>query len=205
MNEHTMWYLSRATGMIAWVVLGITCLWGILLITRMLKPADRPAWLLDLHRYLGVLSLVTVGAHMATLVGDNWSYFGWRELFIPQASKWQATAVTWGVLAFYLMVIVQVSSWTMRWLPRKLWHGIHLLSYVLFVMVTVHGFLAGSDSTNLVFFAIACGVIAILLFAFVARVLQGRARRHKRPAATTASVSALPSPRVPEGTSTSSG
>ncbi|NMD26309.1 MAG: hypothetical protein GYA65_19220, partial [Actinobacteria bacterium] len=175
MNEHSMWYLSRASGMIAWIVLGITCLWGILLITRMLKPADRPAWLLDLHRYLGVLSLVTVGAHMATLVGDNWVYFGWRELFVPQASVWRTAAVTWGVLAFYLLMLIQLSSWVMKWLPRKLWHAIHLLSYVLFVMVTVHGFMAGSDSTNIVFFAVACGGIAILLFAFIARVLQSRA------------------------------
>lgn len=192
MNEHTMWYLSRATGMIAWVVLGITCLWGILLITRMLKPADRPAWLLDLHRYLGVLSLVTVGAHMATLVGDNWVHFGWRELFVPQASVWRTAAVTWGVLAFYLLAVVQVSSWLMKWLPRTLWHGIHLLSYVLFAMVTVHGFLAGSDTTNMVFFAIACGVSSILLFAFAARVLQGRARRIKRVAIPSTSPSTGP-------------
>ena len=47
MNEHAFWYLSRASGMVAWVILAITCLWGILLITRMLKPADRPAWLLQ--------------------------------------------------------------------------------------------------------------------------------------------------------------
>ncbi len=186
MNEHSMWYLSRASGMIAWIVLGITCLWGILLITRMLKPADRPAWLLDLHRYLGVLSLVTVGAHMATLVGDNWVYFGWRELFVPQASVWRTAAVTWGVLAFYLLMLIQLSSWVMKWLPRKLWHAIHLLSYVLFVMVTVHGFMAGSDSTNIVFFAVACGGIAILLFAFIARVLQSRAKKVQRAAANAA-------------------
>ena len=186
MNEHSMWYLSRASGMIAWIVLGITCLWGILLITRMLKPADRPAWLLDLHRYLGVLSLVTVGAHMATLVGDNWVYFGWRELFVPQASVWRTAAVTWGVLAFYLLMLIQLSSWVMKWLPRKLWHAIHLLSYVLFVMVTVHGFMAGSDSTNIVFFAVACGGIAILLFAFIARVLQSRAKKGQRAAADAA-------------------
>jgi methionine sulfoxide reductase heme-binding subunit len=186
MNEHTMWYLSRATGMVAWVVLGITCLWGILLITRMLKPADRPAWLLDLHRYLGVLSLVTVAAHMATLVGDNWTHFGWSELFVPQASVWNRVAVTWGVIAFYLLVVIQVTSWFMKWIPRRLWHGVHLLSYVLFAMVTVHGFLAGSDSTNLVFFAIACGGCAILLFALIARVLQGRAKRTHRAAAAQA-------------------
>lgn len=186
MNEHSMWYLSRASGMVARVVLGITCLWGILLITRMLKPADRPAWLLDLHRWLGVLSLVTVGAHMATLVGDNWVYFGWRELFVPQASPWNTAAITWGVLAFYLLAVVQVSSWVMKWLPRKLWHAIHFLSYVLFVMVTVHGFMAGTDSTNIVFFAVASGGVAILVFAFVARVLQGHAKKEQRAQANAA-------------------
>lgn len=182
MNEHSMWYLSRASGMVAWIVLGITCLWGILLVTRMLKPADRPAWLLDLHRYLGVLSLVTTAAHMAALVGDNYVYFGWRELFVPQASPWNTVAISWGVIAFYLLVVIQVSSWTMKWLPRRLWHAVHLLSYALFAMVTVHGFMAGSDSTNIVFFAVACGGIAILTFALVARVLQGRAKRVQRVA-----------------------
>lgn len=185
MNEHSMWYLSRASGMIAWIVLGITCLWGILLITRMLKPADRPAWLLDLHRYLGVLSIVTTGAHMATLVGDNWEHYGWSELFIPftKLEYSNSAAIAWGVFAFYLMVIIQLSSWVMKWLPRKLWHGIHLLSYVLFVMVTIHGFMAGSDSTNIVFFTVAVGAIAILLFALIARILQGRAKKTQRAAA----------------------
>jgi len=185
MNEHSMWYLSRASGMVAWLVLGLTCLWGILLITRMLKPADRPAWLLDLHRYLGVLSIVTTGAHMATLVGDNWEHYGWSELFVPftDLEYSNTAAITWGVFAFYLMVIIQVTSWIMKWLPKKLWHTIHLTSYLLFGMATIHGFKAGSDSTNIVFFTVAVGAIAILLFALVARVLQGRAKTAQRAAA----------------------
>jgi DMSO/TMAO reductase YedYZ heme-binding membrane subunit len=185
MNEHSMWYLSRASGMVAWIVLGLTCLWGILLITRMLKPADRPAWLLDLHRYLGVLSIVTTGAHMATLVGDNWEHYGWSELFVPftKLEYSNSAAITWGVFAFYLMVIIQVTSWIMKWLPKKLWHAIHLTSYLLFGMATIHGFKAGTDSSNIVFFTVAVGAIAILLFALVARVLQGRAKTAQRAAA----------------------
>lgn len=183
MNEHSMWYLSRASGMVAWVVLGVSCLWGILLVTRILKPADRPAWLLDLHRYLGALSLVTTAAHMLALVGDNYVYFGWRELLMPNASPWNTTAITWGVLAFYLLVVIQVSSWATKWLPRALWHAVHLLSYVLFVMVTVHGFMAGTDSSNIVFFTIAVAFIAILAFAFGVRLLQGRAKQVNRASA----------------------
>jgi DMSO/TMAO reductase YedYZ heme-binding membrane subunit len=181
MNEHTFWYLSRASGMVAWLVLSATCLWGILLITRMLKPADRPAWLLDLHRHLGALSVVTTGVHMLTLVGDNYVQFGWRELLLPQASPWRTEAITWGVLAFYVLVVVQVSSLLMKKLPRRLWHGIHLLSYVLFAMATVHGVKAGTDATNKVFVLTATAVTAIVLFSLLARVLQGRAKRAQRP------------------------
>ena len=82
-DEHFWWYLSRASGMVAWLALSATCLWGILLITRMLKPADRPAWLLDLHRYLGLLAVVFTVVHLLGLVADNFVHFGFKELFIP--------------------------------------------------------------------------------------------------------------------------
>ncbi len=174
MNPQTWWYMSRASGMVAWIVLGATCLWGILLITRMLKPADRPAWLLDLHRWLGALAIVTVGLHMITLVADNYVYFGWRELFVPNASPWKTGPVTWGVIAFYILVVVQVSSLMMKKLPRRLWHGIHLLSYVLFAMATVHGLQAGSDRSTTIFLIVASGFTAVVIFAAVARFLQAR-------------------------------
>jgi predicted ferric reductase len=177
MNPQTWWYMSRASGIIAWLVLAASCLWGILLITRMLKPADRPAWLLDLHRWLGALAVVTTAIHLGTLVADNYVHFGWRELFVPNASPWKTGPVTWGVLTFYLLVVVQLSSLIMRHLPRRLWHGIHLLSYVMFVMATVHGVSAGTDHGNLVFLLATSGVCSVVLFAFVARVLQGRAKR----------------------------
>ena len=177
MNPQTWWYLSRASGMIAWMVLAATCLWGILLITRMLKPADRPAWLLDLHRWLGVLAIVTTAIHLLTLVADNYVHFGWKELFVPNGSPWKTGPVTWGVLAFYLLVVIQVSSMMMKRMPRRLWHGIHLLSYLLFVMATVHGVSAGSDHGNLMFLLVTSGVCSVVLFSFVARVLQGRAKR----------------------------
>jgi predicted ferric reductase len=168
--------------MVAWIVTGAACLWGILLITRMLKPADRPAWLLDLHRWLGILSLVTVGVHMLTLVMDGFTTFGWRELFVPGACGiecWYKNPgpITWGVLAFYILVVVQVTSYFMKRMPRRLWHGIHLLSYVMFVMATVHGVQAGTDRGNMAFILLAAGGSAIVIFAFVARVLQAN---HKR-------------------------
>lgn len=185
MNVHSWWYFSRAAGIVAWVILAVTCMWGILLITRMLKPADRPAWLLDLHRYLGVLSIVTTLAHIVVLHFDKWMHPTWSELFLPNAMTSEntvmyKTSVTWGVFALYLMVIIQVSSWAMKALPKKLWRAIHLTSYLLFVMATVHGLMAGTDTDNMVLLLTMSGIIGILAFSLLARVLQGRAKKAQR-------------------------
>lgn len=188
MSTHTWWYLSRGSGLVAWLVLAATCLWGILLITRMLKPADRPAWLLDLHKYLGLLSILTTVAHALFLMGDAWMRPTWEQLFVPgrlndERMPGMGTAVNWGILALYLLVVIQVTSWAMKLLPKRLWRAIHLTSYGLFVMATVHGLKAGSDVGNLVLLMTMAAVIGVLLFALVARILQGRAKRIQRAGA----------------------
>jgi predicted ferric reductase len=183
MSEQGWWYLSRASGMVAWVVLGASCLWGILMVTRMFKNAgDRPAWLLDLHRWLGALAVVTTGVHLLALVADGFVHFGWKEIFVPNASTWKTGAVTWGVFAFYVLLVVEGTSLVMKKLPRRLWRGIHLTAYIGFFMATVHGLAAGTDRSNIVFIVVASGGIAIMLFAVVGRVLQARHKRAKAAA-----------------------
>ena len=97
---------------------------------------------------------------------------------VPMASPWKPGAVAWGIAAFYVLVLIQLTSWGMKWLPRKVWHGIHMLSYPMFVLATYHGVVAGNaDRSNIVFVLVAAGGCSILLFAATARVLQAR---HKR-------------------------
>jgi predicted ferric reductase len=168
--------------MVAWFVTGLACMWGILLITRMLKPADRPAWLLDLHRWLGILSVAVTAVHLLTwkASGDADFPVHWKDLFVPLAHEWQAWAISWGIFAFYLLLAVQVSSYLMKKIPRRLWHAIHLSSYAMFAMATIHAVMVGTDRSNLVFVLIASGGSAILLFATTARVLQARHKRLTR-------------------------
>lgn len=187
MTEQTWWYLSRSSGIVAWVLLAASCLWGVLMVTRMLKPADRPAWMLDLHRWLGALSVITTGVHLAALVADNYVHFGWAELFVPQASDWKRWPVTFGVIGFYFLVVIELSSLAMKRLPRPVWHGIHLTSYLCFALATVHGVLAGTDRKNLLFIVLGSGIAFVLAFTTFARTLAGHAKRTKgiRRGATT--------------------
>ena len=65
------WYVTRASAIVAWVLLVLSVLLGILLSTRVLRPRDNPGWLLDLHRWMSGLSVSFVALHMLSLYIDE--------------------------------------------------------------------------------------------------------------------------------------
>jgi DMSO/TMAO reductase YedYZ heme-binding membrane subunit len=194
LNPQVWWWLARATGIVAWCMVTASIVWGLTLSSKLVRRRKVPAWLLDLHRYLGTLTLVFVAIHLAALGADDYVDFGLRDLFVPMASAWRPGAVAWGIVALYLLLVVQVSSWCMRRLPRKVWHRIHLLSFVVFVAGTVHGALAGADRSELLVQFAAVAGTTIVVFLVVLRVLNasGAIERDdgERPA--------RPRPTVPE-------
>ncbi len=166
MNEKFAWYLSRSSGWTAFVLIACTVLWGVLGITRIVERRGLPRWLLHLHRHLAFLSVVFTAIHLLALVADDYLHIAWREIFVPMAlDQYRPGAVTWGVVALYLLVAVQVSSWLRDLIPRRWWRGIHFLSYPAFWMITVHGLQAGSDAGRPV---VRWGVVVLVgLVAFV--------------------------------------
>ena len=162
------WYAARASGLIAWAVVTASILWGLAVSTRLIRRKGVPAWCLDLHKFLGTLSLLFVAVHIVALWADTFVYFGPRELFVPMASKWRPGPVAWGIAATYLIVAIQLTSWAVRKLPRKLWHMVHLSSFLMFVFATVHGFTAGADNMNLAvqWGALTGGLLVIFLLTF---------------------------------------
>jgi sulfoxide reductase heme-binding subunit YedZ len=189
MTSQIWWFMSRGSGIVAWVLLAATCLWGILMVTRIFTPL-RPAWMLDLHRWLGTLTIVVTGFHIGGLVADNYVHFGWSEVLLPDASAWRTSAVTWGVLSLYVLVLVQLSSLLMKRIPRRLWHSIHLSSYLLFAMTTVHAVLAGTDRGNRVYVLGVALAVSTLILGLTVRITRGRARRFARLEAAEARAAA---------------
>ncbi|HUI49655.1 MAG TPA: ferric reductase-like transmembrane domain-containing protein [Acidimicrobiia bacterium] len=149
LNPQLAWYVARASGLIAWAVVTLSILWGLALSTRLVRRRGVPAWLLDLHKFLGTLAIVFVGVHVLALWADTYVYFGPRELFVPFASPWRTSAVAWGIAAMYLLIAIELSSWVMKRLPRRLWRSVHATSLPMFAAATVHGFMSGADRANL--------------------------------------------------------
>ena len=172
MSPHLAWYVARASGILAWLLLSASVIWGLLLSTRLLQRRPSPRWLLDLHRFLGGLAVTFVGVHILGLVADNYLHFGVADVLVPFASQWRTSAVALGVVSIWLLVAVEITSLLMRRLPRRLWHRVHLASYGTFWFVTLHAVLAGSDSHNALFRLTMYGVIVVVVFLTVIRVMQ---------------------------------
>jgi len=166
------WYVARTSGILAWLLLSASVIWGLLLSTRLLGRRPSPRWMLDLHRFLGGLAVTFVGVHVLGLVADNYVHFGVADVLVPLASHWRTGAVALGVVSMWLLVAVEITSLLMRRLPRQLWHRVHLASYGIFWLATLHGILAGRDTHNALFRLTTYGVMVVVVFLTVLRVTQ---------------------------------
>jgi predicted ferric reductase len=157
------WYIARAAGLVGWGLLAAATLWGLALSTKVLGKRPRPNWLLDLHRWLGGVALIFTGVHVLALLADTYVHFGLASVLVPFASTWHPVAVAWGVVAGYLLVAVELTSLARAHLPKIVWRRVHFASFLLFVMATIHGLTAGTDTKT----AMARVVVTVVGSVFV--------------------------------------
>jgi sulfoxide reductase heme-binding subunit YedZ len=170
MTAHLSWYAARAAGVVAWALLAASIAWGLGLSGRMFAGRrPRPAWVLDLHRYLGGLATVFVGLHVAFVVADSYVHFGLADVLVPFASAWRPGPVAWGVVALWLLLAVELTSLARRRLPRALWRRVHYASVPLFALATMHGVTAGTDVRTPL-----AAVCVVAVVAFVAALVAAR-------------------------------
>jgi predicted ferric reductase len=176
-SQKVTWYIARSSGMVAWALCTLSIVWGLLLSTRLLRKKGAPARLLDLHKFLGTLTLVFTLVHLVGLYLDTFVHFSLLDILVPLHASWRSWPVAWGIAAFYLLLAVQISSWMMKKIPRKIWKLIHFSSFLLFGFATHHSFTAGSDSSkSLVQLSLFSG-IAIILFLGIFRLLSQRQKK----------------------------
>jgi len=181
MNAQTWWYLTRASGVVAWLMLTASVIWGVVLSTKAFPEQRRPAWLLDLHRWLGGLTMSFLAIHLASLVADSYVHFDVVDLMVPFSSSWKPGAVAFGVIAMWLLAAVEATSLAMRKLPRRVWRQIHLMSYVAFWLTSIHAALAGSDRSEWLYQGTAVASIAAVGWALMYRLSHQKASRPPRP------------------------
>ncbi|MDQ6726189.1 MAG: ferric reductase-like transmembrane domain-containing protein [Actinomycetota bacterium] len=169
------WYTARASGLVAWALLAAGVIWGLLLSGKIVRSRPRPAWVVDLHRFLGAAGLVFVGIHVTTIMLDSYVDFSPLQVLVPLASSWHPVAVAWGIVAAYLMVAVEVTSLLRARLSVRAWRMTHFLSFPVYVSATTHLLSAGTDRHSVV---VRVAVLAVTVaVAILAAVRVGSAAR----------------------------
>jgi len=190
-NTQVLWYSARAAGIVAWALATASVVWGLALSTRAAGRTARPAWLFDLHRFLGGIALTFTGIHVASVLLDSYVHFGLVNILVPFTGTWHPLAVAWGIVAFYALLAVELTSLARPRIPKILWRRVHFASFALFAAGTIHALSAGTDahSTAFTFAALgACGLVGALTALRVATAIETRRRRAVPPAPPASAV-----------------
>ena len=177
MTSQLWWYTARSGGIVAWALLNASVLWGLVLSTKVFGKRPRPNWVLDLHRFLGGAAVVFTAIHIASIVFDSYVNFGFIDILVPLTSSWHPMAVSWGIVALYLLIAVEVTSLMRKRLSKQMWRAAHYASFPLFVLATTHALSAGTDRAALLMRAGAVFTTASVVALTAVRVIGTRRRR----------------------------
>ena len=176
------WMAIRGSGIIAFLLLAGSTIWGLLISTKVLGRAVTAKGVSWFHESLGIGALVATGIHMYFLFNHDYIDFGYRALFVPGASAWRPLAVALGVVAFYMMLLITVSFYVKKWIGQNAWRAIHMMSFGTFVGAGLHGVFSGTDTSHPVVMSMYVGSLAIVSILLVIRIAQAAAP--EKPART---------------------
>ena len=179
------WYASRATGIVALLLLTAVFVLGILVNRQGRLPGLPRFAVTSLHRNLSLLSVAFIVAHVITAVLDTFVSIPLAAGVIPFASGYERLWLSLGAISFDLMLAMIVTSLLRGHLNRILWRAIHLLAYLSWPIAFAHSIGASKDLQQgwLLDLAIAC---AVLVAAAVIYRLAHAARQVPRAARVAA-------------------
>jgi predicted ferric reductase len=140
------WYLTRAAGLVAFGLLYLSTVIGLLQSTGLFKGAAAPAAALDIHNFVSLGALYATIFHMVVLLFNEYTHWSLTDILIPFASAYKPLLSGLGGIGFYIALLVIVTSYLRNKLNAKTWRTIHLFSLGGFVLVLLHGVLMGSDT-----------------------------------------------------------
>jgi hypothetical protein len=170
------WYLSRATGLVAYLLLFCTVVLGLAVRTKTLDRLVARWRVTDVHIFLSILVIVFVAVHAAVLLTDSYIGFSAVEILVPFASPYLPVWTGLGIIAAYLLLIVAVSFPARRITGYRFWRALHYVTFAVYAAALAHGLFTGTDTHTLWAQAIYVGTAGIVLTFVLYRILTWRRR-----------------------------
>lgn len=158
------WYVARAGGIVAFLLLTTGILLGLALSGRARLHWPRFA-LEDVHRFVGLLTGTFVVLHLAGLLLNDYLPFSVLDLVVPGAAPYRKVMTAMGIVALELLLAIAVTNHYRRRLSYRFWRRAHYLNFAVWLLALVHGVGSGTDTGTawaMALYAVAGGSVTAL-------------------------------------------
>jgi sulfoxide reductase heme-binding subunit YedZ len=180
-ESHGWWLASRASGLVALVLVTISVAIGLMMAGRVMRRPGMAPKLLAVHEQTALAGLIAIAVHGITLLGDPWLNPGVAGVTVPFALGYSTFFTGLGVIAGYLAMLLGLSFYARKRVGPRLWRKAHRATVLVYLLGLVHALGAGSDSSAAWFRWWVIVTTPVVAGLFAVRVL-GTARQ-RRPAA----------------------
>lgn len=174
------WYVVRAAGVVAVVLLALVTLSGIGMVTGLTYRFFEPLRAWALHRTLSIALTLSALIHIFFLLVDRFEPYSLANILVPFSAQYEHSKVfgihagsfynALGIIGAYLLVIVLISSFTIIETRKRAWRWLHYLSYPLAIAVFFHVLFLGTDFKHGFIRILWLGVGLLLLAGAVSRL-----------------------------------
>ena len=172
------WYVTRSAGIIAYLLLWFSMVWGLVVPTKLLNSVIGPTFTIDFHEFISLLSIGFTLLHVFVLTIDRFLPYSPVQILVPFLSPYRPFWVGLGVIAFYITLLVTITFYLRSKIGMKTFRSIHLLSLLGYLGVTLHGLYAGTDSPlasmQILYKGTALVVIFLTIYWLVMKYIQNR-------------------------------
>lgn len=140
------WYLMRASGFVALILLTLTVAVGIANVARLTRGGWTRMVAALVHRNVSLLAVVFLAVHVLTAISDKYVKVPAIAILVPGKSGYDPLWVGLGALTIDLIIAVVVTSLLRSRLRRRTWQMVHWLAYLAWPSAIVHGIGAGSGA-----------------------------------------------------------
>ncbi|HYK29859.1 MAG TPA: ferric reductase-like transmembrane domain-containing protein [Streptosporangiaceae bacterium] len=141
-----LWYTTRATGVVALILLTLTVAFGVAGTARYSSEPLPRMVSAGLHRNLSLLTVAFVATHIATTLADPFVNIGIVSAFVPFTSSYRPFWLSLGTIAFDLLLALVITSLLRTRLSYRAWRAIHWLAYASWPIALWHGLGTGTDT-----------------------------------------------------------
>ena len=141
-----LWYITRATGLVALVLLTASMALGLLSSVRYQSRGWPRFVTAGLHRNASLLACAFTGVHIITTLADGFVPIRLQDVVIPFISAYRPLWLGLGAIAFDLLLALTVTSLLRTRMSYRTWRLVHWTAYLCWPVAVLHGLGTGSDT-----------------------------------------------------------